>query len=593
MTVNPEAYQSELDDTVHVIEIRGEAGNGAGQLKKALLGFASLFTSRAKTAVGDLEEVRDAPIIAPLTDGEKKRLKMLFPDGFENSNSKQRNVGNCYYLAAWRNVKKHQLGAKVIASMLARVERAGWDVEFPNGRNFLIGDNEELGYQMVPDERGIERKRKSVDGQRGDVIMERAFGRLRKAERNVGGEAGQMHTMAIIVGGFCSEVFKAFFDDIAKEIIDIGSYQPLAKTPVIYRYKDRALNAFKEQAAHPSNFIFTAITPNVKTPYSIENTNRENEFDDKFLYYMDPEKRFPCRHAYSIESVDLRSETLVIVNPWNTGRLKYRITFDKFFEYFSKLEGVEFDEQKVIKKFPEVVFQGDSIDVDEPQELKPGLRYSIRGLGYTVVRFSGELGPTVMARINSDDELELESSARTKHRIKKGEWFIISKEFMAGHRRVSINHARIKYLGDGEVEIRDNNSTNGTAIIDIKHVDGYVPSKRLMPGQEEIYEMHNKDIEIVLADTVTLLCVRREGKILVFQKGRVAPIAEMIPGDMRIIGCKEVLDLKKRVSRVHIELRNLNGHLSVRDVMSKGGTVTRKVNEREEAIASAPDSEPE
>ncbi|MFA6550519.1 MAG: FHA domain-containing protein [Candidatus Gracilibacteria bacterium] len=581
MTVGVSAGQSGLDDAVHIIEIRcneaAEAGDDAGLLKKALSAMASAFGSRVASAAEP--EIQERPIVVPLTKGEQAILDELFPKGLERSHFKQRNIGDCYFLAALYAIKQHPLGAKVIADMIRRTG-LGWEVTFPGNeyKTITVGYEENLDYQI--DKKG--KKRHFADGQKGDNILERAFGRQRDGYGKRDDDGGPMKTVAVLIGGFCSEGFKAILADIA-EVIDIGTGLPLVKAPY---YKEQVLEVFKKQVIHPSNFIFTAITPSIKTSYREKREERETEFDDEYRYYMDPEKRFPCRHAYSIESVDMHSETLVIVNPWDTNDLKYRITFEKFFEYFCSVEGVEFDEQKIIKKFSDVVFQGDSIDIDEPQKLKSGLRYAIKGMEYAIIRFGiGEWSTTIRARINSEDELELESKGVIKHAVKNGDYFIVSREVLGGNSHVSNNHARIKYLGDGEMEIRDNNSTNGTTIIEIKHVDGYVPSKRLMPGQEEIYEMHNKDIELVLADTVTLLCVRREGRILIFQKGRVTPIAEMIPGDMKIIGCKDVLDLKKRVSKVHLELRNINGHLSVRDVMSKSGTVVRKVNEREVAVS--------
>ena len=53
---------------------------------------------------------------------------------------------------------------------------------------------------------------------------------------------------------------------------------------------------------------------------------------------MDSQKRFVQGHAFSITSVDLKSRTLQIVNPWNTASSRHNLSFDEFFKYFGSLE---------------------------------------------------------------------------------------------------------------------------------------------------------------------------------------------------------------------------------------------------------------
>ncbi|HBB02854.1 MAG: hypothetical protein US89_C0007G0037 [Candidatus Peregrinibacteria bacterium GW2011_GWF2_38_29] len=558
----------------HVAVIdQNEADERSGVLRflKSIMNAVGFRANVASKVQEEEIDAQTSAIIVTLSEKEKKILERLFPKGLKGR-TKQQNVGNCYFLAVWNSVKKHMLGEKTVSNLFNRKGNEGWVINFPgDDKEIFIGDKEDLTSQDVGGKNPRRRIRRSMQGQKGDVVMERAFGRLRKANKSRDDGDGPMKTMAILDSGWCEEVFRAILGDVAAEVIGIGyGYRPFAGNG----YATKILEVFKKQNAHPSKFILTAATPNMQTEHYDEYPDRE--FDEKRIYYMDSEKHFPCRHAYSIESIDVRTQTLVIVNPWDTEGLKYRITFEKFLHCFGTLEGIELDEKRVTNKFSGVIFHGDSVDLDEERNLKPGIRYVIRGLEKAKMIVGSEQNVELI--VNEDGDLEIHIPGIATQTLKKGEKFDITKKSMGGNEYISGNHGAIKYIGNNEVEIKDNYSTNGTAVVELKRVAGYIPQKRLLPGQEEICEMHNKDIEIILADTVTLLCVRREGKILVFQKGRVSPIVEMIPGDMKILGCKEVLDLKKRVSRVHLEVRNLNGHLSVRDVMSKGGTVIRKVN---------------
>lgn len=95
--------------------------------------------------------------------------------------------------------------------------------------------------------------------------------------------------------------------------------------------------------SQPQRAYFLCISLlNLRTPYFtdhyINGRHGGGEFQQSRIYYMDPQKRFVQCHAYSITAVDSQSRTLRIVNPHDTAKLQYTLTFDDFFKFFGAVE---------------------------------------------------------------------------------------------------------------------------------------------------------------------------------------------------------------------------------------------------------------
>lgn len=179
----------------------------------------------------------------------------------------------------------------------------------------------------------------TVNGQLGDKILVLAHAKWirKKSSKYIPGR-----TMIASEGGFSLEPMELFLREYSSDISRVGKDQRKSFSE-LPRIKKKASDLLDSFSRNPRDYILTTAPPHVPTRY-FQYTDREFK---EVKYYMDPEYRFVQGHSYSIVAVDATSKTVTIANTHDTKEKEYILSYDEFFQYFSDIDMIKFDSEKI------------------------------------------------------------------------------------------------------------------------------------------------------------------------------------------------------------------------------------------------------
>ncbi len=253
----------------------------------------------------------------------------------DNHEVKQRNTGNCYFVAALYQLKQNPIFERIIRRTITKNDE-GWEVCFlgdPENQKIQIRP-EDLGGQEVWDKKkGKMIHKLSISGAKGDVILERAFGRKRK-QMGQNKQQAIHETFGAMEGGFSHEPLQMLLGDICIQECSYATYneKTLSEKP---RDRQESIDLLKKVSEKPNEYIVVGNTPvNRVTPYTKVSSDGERK------YYMDPESFFMNQHAFAIKNVSFEQQQMEIINPHDTLRLRMYISFKEFINTFSNVSVV-------------------------------------------------------------------------------------------------------------------------------------------------------------------------------------------------------------------------------------------------------------
>lgn len=567
-----------------------DAGHrGRGDCVTAVGGFREMVIDAMRGGrKSSLESLPD------LSTEQKSFLKKLFPKGLDRSHFSQQNTGDCYSLAALHALKKHPIAPYLFCEIIKELPNGDWKVSFPKEGDVIV-EKERLGGQIVPDKkRGGMVKKRSVNGQLGDQILNVAYAKIAKKWKvaDNGGENSQVYTMIAVEGGWMDDPLKVFLGDNI-----VGNYYlGESKYSTFSGWKNRGDRKRLEKALqlyfyNPSRFILTTTTPiSMKTKYK---KHHGGEFDEE-MYYMDPEYKFVQRHAYTIVSVDPYRRLVQVANPHDTKHKVFTLSYGDFFEYFSRVNVVEIDQNARYCTRAREVF-----DV----ELKPGVPfvYDISKQNVTLNLAKGCRIPVVYVK----GKAVVKFPNGEKEVLKDGSVFVLGRDHDGpGSKRnispmVSEIHAKLVY-SDGVLSVTDLNSSNGTVVengesqknVDEDSEEGFDSGAQIMISRDQLIknvEMNHHFGELEprkmyfysLNERVLVANLGKGSAKIKFRKGEGKDIEltndgkkvfRLASGKSDVLGRTKFHEIGIGVSREHIRVTNTNGVLTIEDLDSLNGT---------------------
>lgn len=521
--------------------------------KKANGGIKGWLRSALRAITGRASHPDD--LAGKLTDEKIRLLQEIFPEGIENSHISQKNVGDCYFLAALHLIKRHSIAPYLFASIIEKIPKengGGWRVTFPGEEPIGIREYELAGQAAYNTKKGGFIHKFSVEGQPGDRILERAFGRVRKIQ--IGNGDGKV-TMAVIEGGDPVKPLELFLADFIQEKVHIGDgYIPLERDA---RDMERARKLLKRFAEDPTLYMVTAGTP--------KNPAIGYKKDDK--YYMDPGFRFNQNHAYSIIAADPKRELITIANPHKT-RSPLKISYAEFFKFFTDMLAVSLDPDKLQDMgFTRITSARPRIG----EHFKPNLEYELdASMEPTLYLGSCPLKLSITNDGYLFIKVEDTSGESPQWLLKPGEETELGRNTTIFPEMVSGRHAKVKYLGGNKVLITDLGSMNGTHFT-IPRLPANIPVEMDVDHGKTIYVV---DIPITIdkyrnrtPDTLTVSYTDLRGSRLniVIEPGHDIKIGRFYDSDIYIAD--------SRVSKHHLNIKNLGGGaIEVTDLDSTFGS---------------------
>lgn len=301
-------------------------------------GVSCLIPPRV-TVVSDLRNASEEAKISydPISVDE------LFPDG--HNTFRQRDVGNCYALAAFDGIFQHPELLRAIRFEANRdpntQEARTYRVSFPSGRCAEF-DADDLGQ--------LEDGMRPVNGPLGVQLLERAHAIVTREDRNARRPApypngGKGHTLSVVQAGDCIDVLRDLFGKMLhpQQNTVVGSTvtNPLSETADKQQQLLEQLAKIAEDSEH--TYIMAADTP-VRLA--------DSEPDYRFITIRRDDggtMSFHREHAYAIRSFDLATKTISLVNPHNTEEV-IPVSVNEFCQAFWRFAAQKFEKTKPEKK---------------------------------------------------------------------------------------------------------------------------------------------------------------------------------------------------------------------------------------------------
>ncbi len=565
-----------VEDTVYAenLEDFGVAlgdSDGNAQLNFGLLSRIKKFFRGGPSEMEMKQMIRHQAEILSMVEGLSQEkiqlLATLFPEGIEVSDFEQLSTGNCYYLAALHSIKKHPLAPYIFASAIAPVE-GGWNVEFSGYDPVFVPADQLNGKKEWDVDEGKFVFKETVKGQLGDKILVLAHAKWRRREKEKFDLSVQGRTIQESEGGFSKDVLALLLKNYISEKHYFGySYGPLSAGLL----RGKSLAFLEKFGMNLEDYIVTAATPHdMKTPYFVEGRGEFKK--EKLIYFMDEDKRFVQKHAYSIVSVDADKKLVTVVNPHDTKMKKHVLSYDEFLRYFSIIDAVKLDSYKISgAKF----MQESSV----PGELGVGLRSKITSSFEIGQGLSITLGDVAELRcfVGKDGELYFDTSGAgddSELFLQVGEEFVLGRErFTIFPGTVSGIHAKIKNLGNGRFLITDLGSTNGTLVKRVDVARGIFDHK-LDSNQNYAYDMvQSKTLDLSLGGEDSVTCIMDGVVMNVYIEGKFHTALD--PGRTLVLG-RARQNFSSLVSGRHVKITNYDGvGAYVQDLGSTNGTTVR------------------
>ncbi len=343
--------QSKADEEHQVTENPGASKEGLeGEGTSGLISrLSGLIGGALRSAMGREDPLKTPENYDPMEDlypGRERDLDMV----------QSSDIGDCYMVAAIYALKHNDVFEGALRKTIKRKDNkdgiAGWEVKF-------LGDEEKNSVVITPKEldgQKVWNKKKNrseyrfpIQGGKGDIILERAFGRRRKEINRKKGmiadEKGD-ETLVVVVGGHGDDFLLFMLGNKLCREINIGREEYNSTLDSKTRDGRSAEELLQEAALNPDHFIITANTPrHLVTPF--KKAGKHREFGEGERYFMDAENFFYQRHAYAVTNIDSEKKEVTVVNPHDTGNLKKTISWKRFMQIFSDISAVKLDAKRV------------------------------------------------------------------------------------------------------------------------------------------------------------------------------------------------------------------------------------------------------
>lgn len=237
---------------------------------------------------------------------------LLFPNGIENLDFMQSNIGDCYLLSSVYGLSRNKKGQELLKNMVSISDEGNFIVKFHNEKPITI-----LPSQLKGSASKNGKALRGVDGDLGLQAIECAYGKqqtalaLRNNPQSLYLKAikeGSPDEALKILGGYNTRMYGDGLKGVlANQEVDI----------------ERILN---DAADNFNDRIICANTPSARFAAVKEGTSG----------WMDKHKVFDCSHAYNISNIDKKHKKVTVVNPHDTTK-KEVLSFSEFSKIFSRI----------------------------------------------------------------------------------------------------------------------------------------------------------------------------------------------------------------------------------------------------------------
>lgn len=312
--------QAAADSAVDAAQRRGEAVQGAisnSEKKQNDLINNSKPTTKPISSTTEkiqTEVTSAAPKISAAAGTASKSVtdKLLFPNGIENLDFMQSNIGDCYLLSSVYGLSRNAKGQELLKNMVSIADDGNFVVKFNNEKPIIISPSQLKGT--------INKNGKSLRGVDGDLglkAIECAYGKKQMvlALKNTPQTAylsaireGSPDEALKVLGGFKTRLYgDSLRGVLSNQEVDV----------------ERILN---DAADNFEDRIICATTP----------TSRFAKVKSGDKAWMDKHKVFDCSHAYNISNIDKKHKKVTIINPHDTTK-KEVLSFSEFSKIFSRV----------------------------------------------------------------------------------------------------------------------------------------------------------------------------------------------------------------------------------------------------------------
>lgn len=312
-----------------------------------------------------------------LPEDKVEMLSRLWPNGLD-ADIQQGHVGDCYLAASLYGFCKNPVAPYILAKIMTenvndRGGVCGWNVGFSYGpgerKVVTVNSSTDLEGQVVEYGNGRTSKKTPISGQLGDKVIERAFAECRRVRICLSNEdqgsaetaslkhvANAVYAMAAVEGGNSVEPLMGLFGPEYARWAVVGCS---GKRSISFQTNgiEEAESLFIKYFLDPDSFILTASTISDGEGYDYYKVVLDDVTgEEKKKYYMDSSYRFVEHHVFAIVDVDIDARTVTLVDPHDTRKCRYTISYGKFFSYFSKISGVELFKKRLTRDFSGLEF---------------------------------------------------------------------------------------------------------------------------------------------------------------------------------------------------------------------------------------------
>jgi hypothetical protein len=252
----------------------------------------------------------------------QRLIQDLWPNGLD-SHMNQGRIGDCYFVAALRNIKAHPQAQKILADIVTPEANGSYTVRFPgDAHNRPIN----ITSAQVNEMRNI-----GLRGSLGNRILERAYARLIK--QNKAGETDGRYSGDTVM-------------DMPGQKMDIeGGQANIAM-------RDMLGSVFKTRNIPQNQIVETLEGINSRNQHRVVAALSSRRLDRGVNGRMDSHK-YEGRdidgnqltlyhgHAYSVEKFDFNNRKLLISNPHDTQGQRFWMSYEQVQEYFGVLRAGE------------------------------------------------------------------------------------------------------------------------------------------------------------------------------------------------------------------------------------------------------------
>lgn len=244
---------------------------------------------------------------------DAKTFNKYFPDGLDNLKFNQSSeVGDCYLLASIKSIADNPGASRYLGNMIKESQNGDVIVRF-------YGEDKDI--TIPAGEVQAILKDKGVIGQPGLKLIERAYGRLIKPQRQQ--EHPEYRGTLLLMKGGCPH--------------DVMASMVPCKTRYIQWDSEIGDNYYLPQKKAELEATLKAFSNNVDKTLLCAGTrkvhNEESKGHSKILHVLPDGMEIAQKHGYSIKAVNPLKKSITIVNPWYANKSS-EITYDDFFKYF-------------------------------------------------------------------------------------------------------------------------------------------------------------------------------------------------------------------------------------------------------------------